>query len=618
MNKPEEDTDIEETPFIKVEPLEIEDGEIDLAQMVKIEKSEQTYACHECDYKSFSKEELMQHVCRICCKHCNYMAKDDIEFQRHMLKHKKVMNIIRLIKNENGEQTFACYECDYKSISKEEFRLHVCLSSYKKNRQAGGVSMEDEIQKRREYNRERYNKNKETYKKYKKYILPPGFSSRLHLLNVLSNIWRSLGNGIWSSFNHHQLCKHSEHCRFCFVRNLSTRTRKKSRHNLEPYEIQTLLDVLGSEDASFKKMVSESISFMGASEPTMSSGCCFLQVTEDNCENSNLSDIIEKSSDLNDLQDKKIIFIFFESATKIEIGENFVFNSIEFKYGCHIQETNSTNEYKCHFLHNNRIVCDEKGAIMPSSTSDNDNVKFVVLIKDSLNSDVPREFTYGDAAMKWIKKKSLQAMDKKKYEERKYEERKKREGYHIKYREEHRKMHSSGIKPYKCDECSKSFSTKQTLLTHKQIHTGIKPFKCDECPKAFSTKQIMQTHKQLHTGIKPFQCYDCSKSFPTKPHLLTHKQIHTGIKPFLCDECPKTFSTKQILENHKLIHSRIKPFNPGNISIQRDKEPITSPVEQTIEQEEELASEKPIPDLNRRSIRASKEPTRFKNFTKWD
>merc|ERR1719509_137806 len=262
--------------------------------------------------------------------------------------------------------------------------------------------------------RDRYNKNKETNKKY---TLPPGISSRIHFLNVLSNIWRSLGNGIWSNFNHHQLCKHSLHCAFCYVRNLSIRTagKKKSRNNLEPHEIQTFLDILGGEDASFKQMVSKSISIISQSEPTVSSSCCFLEVAEDNCINSNLSDIIEKSSNLQNLQDKTVIFIFFEKATKVELDDTFVLNSIEFKYGCHIQEMNSTNEYKCHFLHNNRIVCDDKGATMPSSTSDNENIKLVVLIKDSLNSDVPREFTYGDAAMKWIKKKSLQAMDKKKY-----------------------------------------------------------------------------------------------------------------------------------------------------------------------------------------------------------
>jgi len=510
------------------------------------------------------------------------------------------------IEKEDGEKDpvaynfkiVACHECDFKSYSKEEFRNHVCshMFTYKKCRKAlpkyrykdiEGGSTEDEMQKKMIEkkmlqsirDRERYNKNKETNGKY---ILPPGFSSRLHLLNVLSNIWRSLGNGIWSSFNHHQLCKHSEQCEFCYVRNLSIRTsagRKKSRNNLEPYEIQTLLDILGGEDLRFKQMVTESFSFMGECEPTIASSSYFLEVSEDNCEDSNLSDIIKISSDLRNLQDKKIIFIFFEKATKIELEDTLVFNSLEFKYACHVQEMNSSNEYKCHFLHNKRIACDDKGAIMPSSTSDNENIKFVVLIKDSMNSDVPRELTYGDTAMKWIKNKSFQAMDKQKYEEHM----KKRKGYHIKYSNKRKfeecedntsdEVNGEKKKSFHCtfETCSKSFYTKQNLETHNFVHTGIKPFKCEECSKSFSTKQFLKTHYIVHTGIKPFKCDECSKSFSTKQNLLTHKQTHTGIKPYLCDECPKAFSTKQIMQTHKLIHSRNKPFNSGILNKDKHK-----------------------------------------------
>jgi len=79
-------------------------------------------------------------------------------------------------------------------------------------------------------------------------------------------------------------------------------------------------------------------------------------------------------------------------------------------------------------------------------------------------------------------------------------------------------------------------------------------------------KGIMEQKKVKKIIIKPFKCDECSKSCSTKQNLKTHKLIHTGIKPYLCDECSTSCSTKQNLKTHKLIHLRTKPVNCGNIS----------------------------------------------------
>ena len=45
---------------------------------------------------------------------------------------------------------------------------------------------------------------------------------------------------------------------------------------------------------------------------------------------------------------------------------------------------------------------------------------------------------------------------------------------------------NTGVKPYTCKHCGKSFTSKTTLTCHERIHTGEKPFKCDVCGKGFS------------------------------------------------------------------------------------------------------------------------------------
>ena len=58
------------------------------------------------------------------------------------------------------------------------------------------------------------------------------------------------------------------------------------------------------------------------------------------------------------------------------------------------------------------------------------------------------------------------------------------------------------------------------------------------------------------------------------------------------------------------------------LSFQKDKGPISSAVEATIEMEEEEneqgSEETVIPSLNRRSKRTTKVPGKFKNYQKWD
>ncbi|MEJ1277180.1 PR domain containing 4 [Cricetulus griseus] len=94
------------------------------------------------------------------------------------------------------------------------------------------------------------------------------------------------------------------------------------------------------------------------------------------------------------------------------------------------------------------------------------------------------------------------------------------------------------------------------LHVHFMGHMGMKPHKCDFCSKAFSDPSNLRTHLKIHTGQKNYRCTLCDKSFTQKAHLESHMVIHTGEKNLKCDYCDKLFMRRQDLKQHVLIHTQ--------------------------------------------------------------
>ncbi|XP_014250711.1 zinc finger protein 70-like [Cimex lectularius] len=84
---------------------------------------------------------------------------------------------------------------------------------------------------------------------------------------------------------------------------------------------------------------------------------------------------------------------------------------------------------------------------------------------------------------------------------------------------------------------------------------GRPEFKCTVCMKNFATRGSLEVHSTIHTGVRPFVCSVCDKSFRHKVNLMEHFQRkHSQVRPYICDVCAARFVTKQELVRHYKKH----------------------------------------------------------------
>ncbi len=125
---------------------------------------------------------------------------------------------------------------------------------------------------------------------------------------------------------------------------------------------------------------------------------------------------------------------------------------------------------------------------------------------------------------------------------------------------------------YKCNECEKDFSTSHGLEVHvRRTHSSeLRPYPCDLCSKTFSHALSLAQHRTIHTQERCFQCKLCGKSFKRSSTLSTHLLIHSDTRPYSCTHCGKRFHQKSDMKKHTYIHTGNFAFPNLSKSIQCD------------------------------------------------
>ncbi|XP_061788842.1 zinc finger and BTB domain-containing protein 40 isoform X2 [Nerophis lumbriciformis] len=114
--------------------------------------------------------------------------------------------------------------------------------------------------------------------------------------------------------------------------------------------------------------------------------------------------------------------------------------------------------------------------------------------------------------------------------------------------------------PLDCLKCCLSFQTLEEHQKHvEEFH--VKDFhKCSTCNKVLTSTVLLEKHKTLHTGIKPFTCNLCNKSYQQLSGLwyhnrTNHPDVYTSqtrqLKTLVqCETCFRFFPSSASLAKH--------------------------------------------------------------------
>ncbi|XP_067635822.1 gastrula zinc finger protein xFG20-1-like [Eurosta solidaginis] len=111
-----------------------------------------------------------------------------------------------------------------------------------------------------------------------------------------------------------------------------------------------------------------------------------------------------------------------------------------------------------------------------------------------------------------------------------------------------------------CKLCSKSYTSKHSLIHHMRTHTGERPFECKICGERFICNSTLKSHARRHTGERPYSCDVCGKRFIQHSSMMAHMKLNHTDKTLQCPHCIKKYARQFDFDAHLRSHSGYKAF----------------------------------------------------------
>ncbi|XP_055918907.1 uncharacterized protein LOC129950959 [Eupeodes corollae] len=109
--------------------------------------------------------------------------------------------------------------------------------------------------------------------------------------------------------------------------------------------------------------------------------------------------------------------------------------------------------------------------------------------------------------------------------------------------------------PFQCQYCDQSFSTPSKLSRHLTAHAGKRPYPCKLCPKSYLLSHHLTRHMRSHkNGSGSYKCNDCQKSFGTRDDLIYHSAVHAA-QTMVCPLCKDAFDDIETVTEHVRQHA---------------------------------------------------------------